>query len=868
MKTGFTIKFPILMSPRKVKVLCAMLLIFIPSIGILCGASFKSQLRKDLTRPFIGKEYWSNPLMDWQVHEGKMEVILSKGGGDHDIHVLTHQLDQEKGEFSQSVRLSLLKINPKKVKRAGFKFGVVGAMPEEYRSNLFGSSGYIAGITSEGKLFGPKGESKKSLPLKFLKDINLVLQVTHNENGLDYVLDAFSGSQVNPLLSLSIKGIRLKNGLRGNLALFADFEQKNHATSVPASLINFEADATFKNWEISGSKVKESLNQTFGPVLWSQYTLHRGVVKMTAQVAPLGKSNQEQVHLELLKNGKWQRVQSSSIHEFASTAHFRLESWDDQVSTPYRVVLKEGKSNEQWQGVIRKDPRDRNTIKLAALSCMKDGAFPNQYVQQNVLAQDPDVLFFAGDQLYEGNGGYGIVRAYKLDDVARASLNYQQKYWIFGWSFRKAMRDRPTIVVPDDHDVYHGNIWGRGGAPVPEGGNRGSDGGYEMHPEWVRMVERTQVFNLPDPYDPTPVLQDIGVYYTDFNYGGVSMAIIEDRKFKSGPTQALDKQTHKGRVDHVRDPNLDPKVLDKPGLNLLGKRQEEFLEEWAGDYRDASMKAILSQSPFCAVATHHGGGKESNILLADLDSNGWPQSGRNRALELARKAHAIMIHGDQHLATVVQHGVDDWNDAGFSFAGAGIFNGYPRLWAPKEAGKNRRPGTPDYTGEFLDGFHNKINVWAAANRVDKQYPEQLKGQTFTMLEKINYSASGYGMVRFHKKEQKITLESWPAYEDMKHDISLYQTHKGWPITVTVDQQYNREPIGYLAPINIKSKESFVVKVFNEANGGLVYARRVHQKTFRPKIYEKGSYRVEYGKPNDLKILKNQKINSKNSRVQR
>ena len=59
--------------------------------------------------------------------------------------------------------------------------------------------------------------------------------------------------------------------------------------------------------------------------------------------------------------------------------------------------------------------------------------------------------------------------------------------------FRDAMKDRPSVVIPDDHDVYHGNIWGLGGGPVPEGGSRGSDGGYEMHAEWVRMVERTQV---------------------------------------------------------------------------------------------------------------------------------------------------------------------------------------------------------------------------------------------------------------------------------------------------------------------------------------------------------------------------------------
>jgi len=57
--------------------------------------------------------------------------------------------------------------------------------------------------------------------------------------------------------------------------------------------------------------------------------------------------------------------------------------------------------SENGKGTIRKDPKNKNTIKLAAMSCMKDGAFPNHYLQQNVIAQDPDILFFAGDQLYE-----------------------------------------------------------------------------------------------------------------------------------------------------------------------------------------------------------------------------------------------------------------------------------------------------------------------------------------------------------------------------------------------------------------------------------------------------------------------------------
>ena len=830
------------------------------SVIFLDGASYKSKLRDDVTRPYISNELWPNPQMDWQLKGGQMEVMMSKVGKLHDIHLLTHQLQPEEGSFSQSVQLSFKDIDPKKIKRAGFKFGVIGAMPEEYRSNLFQRSGYLVGVTSEGKLFGPSIESKSSLPKSVLEDLQLTLKVEHKGDSFDFILEASKPSiegKSSALLSIN-KAVRLKKGLLGNLCLFADYAQKNHAPAIPADIQEFQTDATFQDWQISGNKVKENLDQTFGPVLWTQYTLHRGVMKMTAQISPLGKRNEKKAHLELLLEGKWKRVQSSAIHEYASTAHFRMENWNDSGPVPFRVVFQDGNKMGEWKGTIRKDPRNKNTIKLAAMSCMKDGAFPNQYLQQNILAQNPDILFFAGDQLYESNGGYSIVRASKIEDVARASLNYLPKYWIFGWSFRDAMKDRPSIVIPDDHDVYHGNIWGLGGGPVPEGGSKNSDGGYAMHPEWVRMVERTQVSNLPDPYDPTPVLQDIGVYYTDVNYGGISMAVLEDRKFKSGPAQAVDKESHKGRVDHVRDPNLDPMVLDKPGLSLLGKRQEKFLENWAGDYQDAAMKAILSQSPFCAVATHHGGGKDSNILIADLDANGWPQSGRNRAIDLARKAHAVMIHGDQHLATVVHHGIDQWNDAGFSFAGAGIFNGYPRLWAPKEAGKNRRAGSPKYTGEFLDGFHNKINVWAAANRIDKQYPEKIQGKPTTMLEKLNNSASGYGIVKFHKDEQEISMESWPIYENMSTDISKYDTHAGWPVTVSVDQQYNRKPLGHLAPIKM-NKKSFIVRVRKEPSGELVYARRITKGTFRPKVFEMGNYRVEVGEPGNWKTFKNQKI---------
>ena len=49
------------------------------------------------------------------------------------------------------------------------------------------------------------------------------------------------------------------------------------------------------------------------------------------------------------------------------------------------------------------------------------------------------------------------------------------------------------------------------------------------------MVQRCQTWHLPDPYDATPIERGIGVYYTRLRVGGIDFAILEDRKFKSGP---------------------------------------------------------------------------------------------------------------------------------------------------------------------------------------------------------------------------------------------------------------------------------------------------------------------------------------------
>ena len=75
---------------------------------------------------------------------------------------------------------------------------------------------------------------------------------------------------------------------------------------------------------------------------------------------------------------------------------------------------------------------------------------------------------------------------------------------------------------------------------------------------------------MPDPFDATPIERGIGVYYTNLLLGGIDFAILEDRKFKSGPQGKIPKMGP--RPDHINDPAYDRASVDLPELKLLGDR--------------------------------------------------------------------------------------------------------------------------------------------------------------------------------------------------------------------------------------------------------------------------------------------------------
>lgn len=357
-----------------------------------------------------------------------------------------------------------------------------------------------------------------------------------------------------------------------------------------------------------------------------------------------------------------------------------------------------------------------------------------------------------------------------------------------------------------------------------------------MHPaEFVSMVHRTHTGHLPTPADPTPIQQGIPVYHTDLVWGRVGFAVLADRMFKSGCADHGLPPSGTGRPDHYNNPDFDTADLDLPGLVLLGERQLKFLNDWSGDWKGTDMKMVLSQTIFANMATHHGPGQQH--LIADLDSNGWPQTGRNKALAEMRRGFAFHLAGDQHLATLVQHGIDGHGDAVWSFCVPSVANAYPRAWAPEITNPYVYPEDPaTYLGERFDGFKNHVTVHAAAN------PGKDSGHEPDFLHD---KMPGYGIVRVNTKDHTYTAECWPRYADPTEESQQYP---GWPRTIDQLSNYAKQPVGYLPTLKITGLSNPVVHVIHQQTGELVYALRLPGTTFAPMVFEPGKYNVIVSDP--------------------
>lgn len=836
--------------------------------------------RNTSERYWLGRNFWGNRLQDWRLRGSRLECLQAGPGKQvRTVHLITREVIDKKGDIHISVRTGVLETNDPQG-WSGFLIGAgkskldykAASLIHQYSGN---GGGLLCVMNMNGNLqfrnnndentrdvypvISPDlSETPNPQKRNMWEDIQLDLDIVpSNFNRYNITLSAW-----NYITGEFLGGITLNDRdeteIKGNIAL----------VSSPMSNSSRGPRFWFSNFRIDGEKIKVHQERGIGPVIGTLYTVSNHTLKLTAQFMPIGLSDSRTAKIEYRKSYSdlWIEGAEMEIILPGYTAHFRIENWDDSSDYQFRIIYKNKNTGyPPYNGIIKKDPKDKEEIVVAGFTGMmvigrppddswgrygygqperwttENVWFPHKNIISNIPKHNTDLLFFTGDQVYES--GNPTVRE---DDGRFPELDYLYRWYFWCWSFGELTRNIPAICQTDDHDVYQGNIWGWSGRRNLTGNN--NDGGYMYEPEFVNMVQRTQCWSNPDPFDPTPILQRITVYYTCFNYGGVSFSVLEDRKFKTPPFIINTKSRDLIWDGKIQDKNYDMQTLDVPEAELLGERQLYFLKKWSEDWRGAKMKVCVTQTIFSAVQTNPDGN-----MVPDMDSNGWPQTGRNKAVDLLRRAHAFVIGGDQHLAFLVKHGIKDFGDGVYQFCVPAVANKYRRWFDPKTPGKNRKIGAPYYTGDFFDAFGNKITVLAVANSNVKQkdvltsnierFGPRRDGHSVTGRK---YNCDGYGIVRINKKEQTFTIECWPWDANIEKGDS--EQFPGWPAKISLEECDGRKPSFYLPDIHISGLSDPVVQIIDESNNEVVYTTRAKNGYFRPGVFKEGRYIISVGEP--------------------
>jgi alkaline phosphatase D len=665
--------------------------------------------------------------------------------------------------------------------------------------------------------------------------------IPRNDGHYDLRLSVWAHRSGELLAAQELTGIPAER-LRGNVALVA------HPAGQDVRYI-------FESFKVGGGRFEHHPERTFGPIAGTLYSLSGDTLKMGVQFMHLGeaigkKGKRLAARLEVRSEGNeedWKIVAGpKAISPPDYYVSFRVEGWDSSCDRETRVVFQDADGKTYtYRTRIHRDPVDKSVVSLAAFTGMgvmgrtahargpkpKEGEIvvgrwtpanvwmPFAEAVRAVKEQDVDILFFTGDQIYEGKPS--------PKDRSRTPFeDYLYKWLLWHWSFRELTDHLPAIVQPDDHDVYHGNLWGWGGRLCLT--NRNSDGGFLTSPYFVNMVYRTQTAHNPDPYDPAPALNGIRNYYYAFTYGGVGFAVLEDRKFKT-----------------------PPKIQDPAEQVLLGERQLRFLKEWGEDWKGQKFKVVVSQTVYAAMHVNFNG-----ELARDPDTNGFPKVGRDRAVRLFRRCGALVVCGDQHLSTFARLGIERPSDAVYQFSVPALANIWWRWFYPNMPGKDRKPGEPDYLGEFTDAWGNYFRMIAVANPERRELlGQRLRQRHLIPLEEAKegkgdtYRAclgDGYGIVRFDKIQGRITIECWPHNAD---PADGNQQFPGWPITLKLEELDGRKPIAWLPDLRIEEIADPVVQIVDQTTGEVIKITRARKGFYRPGVFDADKvYTLRVGEP--------------------
>jgi alkaline phosphatase D len=622
----------------------------------------------------------------------------------------------------------------------------------------------------------------------------------------------------------------------------------------------------FERVEVAGPRLRHEPRHTFGPIAGTLYSVAGKTLKLSAQFMHLGEAlldndpdateaKRLRASLQVRpvgggrKPGPWKMIGLPlAISPPDYCVLFRDDNWDASLDYIARIAFEDADGRKySYDTFITHDPAQKAVVSAAGFTGMgamgrtayqagpapKDGeVLTGRWTPANVWVpfaesvravqkQNVDVLFFTGDQIYEGKPSPKDFGRMPVED-------YLYKWLLWHWSFRELTNHLPAIGQTDDHDVYHGNVWGWSGRLNLTGNNR--DGGYLCSPSFVNIVQRTQAGHNPDAYDAGPADTGITHYYSTFAWGGVGFAVLEDRKFKTPPD-----------------------VTDPARQEQLGPRQLQMLKEWGEDWAGQIFKVVVSQTIYASMHVD-----DSGQLVADADSNGFPKVGRDQSVRMFQRCGAFLLCGDQHLGTFARLGLEKPSDGVYQFCVPAMGNIFWRWFYPATPGGGRAEGEADHLGEFTDRYGNLFRMIAVANPERKQLLGQKLRQRYLIPQEEAKAGlgdevrasqgDGYGIVRFDKKARTITAECWPYNAD---PVAGDKPFPGWPVTVQYDELDGRKPVAWLPDLKIEGAPEAVVQIIDQKTGEAIRITRAKDGFHRPGVFRQGgTYTLRVGVPED------------------
>ena len=111
------------------------------------AAEFISNWKNCPDRVWIGQEFWSNPLQDWQVKNGRIEC--THAAADRNVHVLVRALGEQDGDFD--LRVQVGRVDGSALNQGqgsvGFRIGSRGPLPDFRNALIFGLTGGSGGTS-------------------------------------------------------------------------------------------------------------------------------------------------------------------------------------------------------------------------------------------------------------------------------------------------------------------------------------------------------------------------------------------------------------------------------------------------------------------------------------------------------------------------------------------------------------------------------------------------------------------------------------------------------------------------------------------------------------------------------------------------